>query len=313
MHGLTVSHLRKSYGDFVAVEDLSFYVSAGEIFGLIGPNGAGKSTSMMMIIGLLQADAGSVLLDGRPFNRNDPQMRAWFGIVPQQLAVYPNLTAVQNLRFFGGLNGVHGRRLQDRIDFVLNLTGLVANADQTPNTFSGGMARRLNFGIALMHEPKFVVLDEPTVGIDPQSRSNLLAGVRELGRRGVGVLYTSHYMEEVEAICDRIGIIDHGRLLKEGTLGELLNQTGGHLALKVKEFPAELVDKIRRHAEVRRDPERGVNVVIQENGHSAGALENLCSVIQTLKEASIPVLEIETHDSSLETTFLDLTGRKLRD
>src|SRR6185369_2071671 len=189
MNGLDVSHLRKSYGDLTVVDDLSFHVHPGEIFGLIGPNGAGKSTTMLIIIGLLKADAGTVTFDGQRYNPRDAVMRSRLGIVPQELAIYPELTAVQNLRFFGKLQGLHGLRLQDRVDFVLDLTGLAPNADHTLSTYSGGMSRRLNFGIALLHEPSFVILDEPTVGIDPQSRSNLLDSVRELSRRGVGVLY----------------------------------------------------------------------------------------------------------------------------
>jgi ABC-2 type transport system ATP-binding protein len=218
MNGLTISHLKKRYGDLTVVDDLSFHIKAGEIFGVIGPNGAGKSTSIMMILGLLNADGGSVSFDGHRYNPRDPDMRSCFGMVPQELAIYPELTAIQNLRLFGKLNGLGGRRLQERVDSVLELTGLAPNADQTPRTFSGGMSRRLNLGIALLHEPRFVVLDEPTVGIDPQSRARLLDAVRELGNQGVGVLYASHYMEEIEAVCDRVAIIDRGRLLKMGTL-----------------------------------------------------------------------------------------------
>jgi ABC-2 type transport system ATP-binding protein len=191
MNGLTVSHLRKCYGDLTAVEDLDLQVRRGEIFGLIGPNGAGKSTSMMMIIGLLKPDSGTISFDDQPFDIRSSEMRSRFGLVPQNLAIYPELTAIQNLRFFGRLNGLSGQKLNERIDFVLHITGLRDKANHKVDTFSGGMARRLNFGVALVHEPEFVVLDEPTVGIDPQSRTNLLDGIRERKKRRAGVLYAS--------------------------------------------------------------------------------------------------------------------------
>ncbi len=315
-NGLEVLHLRKSFGDLVAVDDLSFQVQAGEIFGLIGPNGAGKSTCMLMAIGLLQADAGSIMFDGQVFDPRNAEMRSRLGVVPQELAIYPELTAVQNLRFFGGLYGLRGRRLKERVDFVLELTGLTRSADHTPSTFSGGMSRRLNFGIALLHEPKFVVLDEPTVGIDPQSRSNLLDCVRELSRSGVGVLYASHYMEEVEAVCHRVAIIDHGRLLQQGTLDELLARTRVELCVSVAALPPELVTRLREcAADVRTDPDGTTSILIRENLQSQKVVHaaHLRSVLDLLENAMVPLLGVETHETSLETLFLQLTGRKLRD
>jgi ABC-2 type transport system ATP-binding protein len=315
MSALDVSHLRKNYGDVTVVDDLTFQVKTGEIFGLIGPNGAGKSTAMMMIIGLLKSDAGSILLDGQPFNPRNADMRSLFGVVPQELAIYPDLTAIQNLRFFGGLNGLQGQRLKQRVDAVLELTGLTKNADHTPATFSGGMSRRLNFGIALLHEPKFVVLDEPTVGIDPQSRSNLLDCVRDLAKRGVGVLYASHYMEEVEAVCDRVAIIDHGRLLKQGTINELLDRTRIELCLRVASLPPDLVTKLAGVADVRTDLDGKVSILIRENldDRQDDHPGQLRVALEILENAKIPLLEVKTQETSLETLFLSLTGRKLRD
>ena len=312
---LEVSHLRKRYGELVAVDDLSFHVNSGEIFGLIGPNGAGKSTSMSIIVGLLKADEGTVSFGGQPYDPASLEMRSHLGIVPQELAIYPDLTAAQNLRFFGGLYGIRGQKLTERVDYVLELTGLTKNADHTPSTFSGGMSRRLNFGIALLHEPQFVILDEPTVGIDPQSRTNLLDCVRELGRNGVGVLYASHYMEEIEAICDRVAIIDHGRLLQQGTLDELLDRTRVELSIRVGTLPADLLTKIRSSADVQVDAEGHTQIFIREA--STGSHEvhpvQLKSVLELLSSAKIPILGIETEVTSLETLFLRLTGRKLRD
>jgi ABC-2 type transport system ATP-binding protein len=315
MKGLEVSHLEKSYGDLKAVDDLSFHVRPGEIFGLIGPNGAGKSTTMLIIIGLLRADGGTITFDGERANPRDPEMRSHLGIVPQELAIYPDLTAAQNLRFFGRLQGLRGRHLQERIDYVLDLTGLTPNAHHTLNTFSGGMSRRLNFGIALLHEPRFVVLDEPTVGIDPQSRTNLLESVQELSRHGVGVLYASHYMEEVEAICHRVAIIDRGRLLRQGTLDELQDRTGFDVVVRVASLPAEVRAALNGSAEIRSEPDRTTSLVIHETLESqqAGQSDRLRKLLALLEESRVPLLEIKSRDSSLETLFLRLTGRTLRD
>lgn len=313
--GLEVVHLRKHFGEVSAVDDLSFCVSRGEILGLIGPNGAGKSTCMMIIMGLLKADAGTIKLDGQLYDPRNPAMRSCLGIVPQELAIYPELTAAQNLRFFGGLYGLYGRQLDKRVEYVLDLTGLTHNADHTPTTFSGGMSRRLNFGIALLHEPDFVILDEPTVGIDPQSRSNLLDCVRQLSTHGVGVLYASHYMEEVEAICHRVAIIDYGRLLKEGTLDELLDRTRTELCVRSGPLPSELAARFADHATVQTNSDGSTRILIQEQSDSGKQVRSvqLRRVLDLLEVAGIPLLGIETNATSLETLFLQLTGRKLRD
>jgi ABC-2 type transport system ATP-binding protein len=313
MNGLTVSHLRKCYGDLTAVEDLDLQVNRGEIFGLIGPNGAGKSTSMMMIIGLLKPDAGSITFDDQPYDIRNSEMRSRFGLVPQNLAIYPELTAVQNLRFFGRLNGLSGQHLQQRIDYVLQITGLADNADHLVSTFSGGMCRRLNFGIALVHEPEFVVLDEPTVGIDPQSRTNLLDGVRELSKQGAGVLYASHYMEEVEAICDRVAIMDHGRLLKEGTIDELLDQNQTELTIEVQSLPADVAAKLRDIAEVDTDADGMSRIRIKQSLHRRDDSNRLQGVFEVLGRAEIPLENVASQQMTLETLFLKLTGRRLRD
>lgn len=315
MNGLEVSHLQKSYGDQKVVNDLCFQVQQGEIFGLIGPNGAGKTTTMLIIIGLLKADAGAVTFNGQRYSPRDAEMRSRLGFVPQEIAVYPELTAVQNLRFFGRLQGLNGDRLDDRIEFVLNLTGLKRSANHTLSTYSGGMSRRLNFGIALLHEPRFVVLDEPTVGIDPQSRSNLLDCVRELGKQGVGVLYASHYMEEVEAVCQRVAIMDHGRLLKQGTLDELQDRTRFDFWLRVAAVPGEIATRLGRNAEMHSEPDGAVSIVIHDSLESqhAGRSDRLREVLEVLEEARVPLLEIKTQEASLETLFLRLTGRTLRD
>lgn len=315
MNGLEVSGLTKTYGTQKVVDSLTFQVAEGEIFGLIGPNGAGKSTTMMMIMGLLKADSGTVSFDGQRYNAFDRKMRRQFGMVPQELAIYPELTALQNLRFFGKMNGVAGRRLQDRVDYVLDLTGLTPNADHTPSTFSGGMSRRLNFGIALLHEPRFVVLDEPTVGIDPQSRSNLLDCVRKLSGDGVGVLYASHYMDEVEAVCSRIAIIDGGKMLRQGTLDQLLDRSRMELRVTVGPLPEILVAELSKIADVRFTPtgEAHIHILGASESQADGSPGPLRLVLEILEAAQIPLRAIESQITSLETLFLSLTGRTLRD
>lgn len=315
MNGLEVSHLKKHYGDVTVVDDLSFHVEPGEIFGLIGPNGAGKSTTMMMIIGLLQPDGGTISFDGVRFNPQNVDMRSRLGIVPQELAIYPELTTIQNLRFFGGLNGVRGNRLKERVDYVLDLIGLRQNADHTPSTFSGGMSRRLNFGIALIHEPRFVVLDEPTVGIDPQSRSSLLDAVRQLGRDGVGVLYASHYMDEVEAVCHRVAIMDRGKLLKVGTLDQLLDRSRIDLCVTVSELRPELRTELAAITEVLAEPDGTIRILVREtlDVQKQGNSAHLRRVLELLERTKTPLLGIKTQETSLETLFLSLTGRTLRD
>lgn len=315
MIALEASHLKKSYGSVLAVNDLSFQVGEGEVYGLIGPNGAGKTTTMMMIIGLLQPDAGTISLNGQVFDPRDRRMRAKLGIVPQDVSLYPELSAERNLKFFGRLYGLRGRRLQERVDTILELTGLRENADHKLANFSGGMKRRLNFGVALLHQPKFVVLDEPTVGIDPQSRSHLLEGVRDLGRQGVGVVYATHYMEEIEAVCQRVAIIDRGRLLRQGSLDELLGRRGMNVCIKVQRVPSELLETLRAMADVAVDPDGGLSLYIEE-GHPRSQTtqtEQLRRVLDLLDNSGIPLSAIETHEASLEQLFLQLTGRSLRD
>ena len=196
---LQVENLRKSYGSHVAVQDVSFSLDQGEVFGLLGPNGAGKSTTMMMLAGLLLPDSGTIRLgsEGTVYDARNPEHRRQLGVVPQDLAIYPELNAVENLRFFGGIYGMSGATLQRRIDEVLSRVGLTGDAHRASHEYSGGMKRRLNFGVALLHSPKLLILDEPTVGVDPQSRSHMMDTVRNVSAEGVAVIYASHYMEEV--------------------------------------------------------------------------------------------------------------------
>lgn len=312
---LEVSHLRKSFGTHVAVDDLSFRVEAGEIFGLLGPNGAGKSTTMMMLAGLRHPDSGTVTIAGHTAAVGDEALQMMLGVVPQELAIYPELTARENLDFFGQIYGVRGADLEQRIERVLGQIGLTSHAGQFVDTFSGGMKRRLNFGVALLHNPKFVILDEPTVGVDPQSRSHLLECVKELAGDGVGVIYASHYMEEVEAICNRVAIIDHGKLLTSGTLEELLDKSRSDLYLRVAAPSSQLKQRLLGLADVAAiDADESEVVVRRERKAAPGAVTGrLAATMEILTQLGIELRSIETREHNLERLFLELTGRKLRD
>ncbi len=312
---LEVSHLRKTYGSTVAVDDLSFGVDAGEVFGLLGPNGAGKSTTMMVLAGLRQADSGTVTIAGYSAGTGRHELQMMLGVVPQDLAIYPDLTAAENLRFFGKIYRLRGADLERRVQQVIDLIGLEPYANQYVRTYSGGMKRRLNFGVALLHDPKFVILDEPTVGIDPQSRTHLLECVKQLASRGVGVIYASHYMEEVEAICRRVAIIDHGRLLVCGALDELLDKSHSDVYLRVATSAAVLKRTIAEPADVVPIGDDESYVVVKRELHAAPGVitSRLAAVLAALSAAGLEVVSTETREHDLERLFLELTGRTLRD
>jgi ABC-2 type transport system ATP-binding protein len=312
---LEVSHLRKSYGTTVAVDDLSFHVEAGEIFGLVGPNGAGKSTTMMILAGLRQADGGTATIAGHAAGAGNHELQRVLGVVPQDVAIYADLTASENLSFFGELYGLKGADLKRRVERVLDQIGLTNHARQHVRTFSGGMKRRLNFGAALLHDPRFVILDEPTVGVDPQSRSHLLECVKQLAARGVGVIYASHYMEEIEAICQRVAVIDYGKILVEGTLEELVDKSHADLYVRVAAPAAELKQRLHGLADlVPMNGEESQAVISRERKSAPGVVtDRLAKVLDVLAAARLEVLSIETREHNLERLFLELTGRKLRD
>jgi ABC-2 type transport system ATP-binding protein len=316
-HLLEVDSLSKRFGDLQAVDQVSFHVAAGEVFGLLGPNGAGKSTSMMMICGQLPADDGQVRLDGHPFNASTLNLRSLMGVVPQDLAIYPELTARENLDFFGRLYGIKGKTLKSRIDEVLSQIGLTDRAGDQSGHFSGGMKRRLNFGVALIHQPRLLILDEPTVGVDPQSRAHLLDCIRQLNADGVAVIYASHYMEEVQSICDRVAIIDHGKMIATGTIDALLDRMSSELLLRIAEPSAEIRSEIEQVAEVRNSPGDGepLTIVVSHDQQADELTLNatLTRLLQILKAGHVKLYEVETNEPNLERLFLELTGKRLRD
>jgi ABC-2 type transport system ATP-binding protein len=308
---LRCTDLRRSFGDRVAVDGVSFSIAAGEAYGLLGPNGAGKTTTISMLCGLLEPDAGEVVVAGHRMGGDDGAGKAAIGYVPQEIALYPELTARENLRFFGRLHGLRKAELGERVDAALEVAGLADRARDRVEEYSGGMKRRLNIAAGLLHRPRLLVLDEPTVGVDPQSRNAILETVADLSRDGLAVLYTSHYMEEVDRLCDRVGIIDEGRIIAEGTRHELVTMVGeaDRVTLTV-DGPAE------RLAEVCRSVEG-----VTEASAAAGAVElvttegprRLPAILEAADGAGLTVTSVNLVEPDLEAVFLHLTGKALRD
>lgn len=306
---LEVIDLHKCYGTAVALEKVSFQVAEGEIFGLLGPNGAGKTTLLSIISSLLPPTSGEVRVLGRRVVSTDRELRRYIGIVPQELALYGQLTARENLAFFGELYGLSGSELRERVTEVLSAIGLQERADHRVDTFSGGMKRRLNLGAALVHRPRLLLLDEPTTGVDPQSRNHIFEGIRRLNADGMTVVYTSHYMEEVQALCPRIGIMDHGRIIACDSLTALLQHLDGLIRFQVPQITPGLRERIKAISEAR----------IAERDHRTMELEcrdvknTLLKLLAALNEAQVELTSLEMTEPNLERVFLHLTGRELRD
>ena len=280
---LTLSNVRKSYGKLVAVDGLSLSIRKGELFGLLGPNGAGKSTSVSLAVGLLAPDSGSVTIEGYG-HPADPAVRQKIGVAPQSLALYDLLTGDENLRFFGEVYGLSGAKLDERVKWCLDFVGLTDRKADRAGGYSGGMKRRLNLAAAVLHDPELILLDEPTVGVDPQSRNKIFDNIEALHRDGRTIIYTTHYMEEVERLCDRIAIVDAGRLLALGTLNELLATHGGPPTL-----------------------------IVTTNGEEQRlqTAEPLAELNRIAARSTIDQFQMER--PTMEQVFLRLTGRSLRD
>jgi ABC-2 type transport system ATP-binding protein len=299
------------YGERVAVDGVSLRIGAGETYGLLGPNGAGKTTTISMICGLLQRDDGEIHVGGVDLDDDPLAARAVIGYVPQEIALYDDLTAVENLRFFGRLQGLPSRRLGSRIESVLEVIGLADRARDRVESFSGGMKRRLNIAVGMLHEPHLLVLDEPTVGVDPQSRNAILESVAELGALGLAVLYTTHYMEEAERLCDRIGILDEGRMVAEGTRDELIGRIGENARVRLTgEGPlASMAQDVRP-----LDGVLGVEVhddtltVMSPSAHTV-----LPRLLEAAERDGVRISGLDITEPDLEAVFLHLTGKALRD
>lgn len=303
--------LVKSFGPVKAVDGVSFEVAKGELYGLLGPNGAGKTTTMSMLSGLLAPDEGRILFDGIDLAERPLEVKAQLGVVPQETALYETLNARENLRFWGGLYGLSGKRLEAAVDRVLDQVGLKDRAKDPVKQYSGGMKRRLNLALGLVHAPKAVLMDEPTVGIDPQARLNILAAVKSVAASGTTVVYTTHYLEEVEDLCDRIGIMDHGRILAEGTLDELIRRVGGREVVTVRGgFDADaLRSKLGVLPGVQVTSSGNGKLVLSVDGAGRAAVDLLGRVLAE----GLPLEGVSIQPPSLNALFISLTGRELRD
>jgi len=300
----------KRYGDILALDHLNLNVAEGEILGLLGPNGAGKTTAIRTLCGLLDADSGETTVMGKKQSIKNLDARRKIGLVTQEITVFTDLSASENLKYFGGLYGLRGAQLQANVKEMLEFVGLSDRASKKPGTFSGGMQRRLNIACALVHKPKLVIMDEPTVGIDPQSRNHILESVKEIAKKGTTVVYTTHYMEEVQAICDRISIMDAGRVIAEGTLEELV----GRISHEQKVYMTALVPSDTLTEELKAIS--GVkHVVLKDNNYiitSATGSGNVSRIME-IAGRNGGVSAFTEDKPNLENVFLTLTGKKLRD
>ncbi|HZT65729.1 MAG TPA: ABC transporter ATP-binding protein [Acidimicrobiales bacterium] len=308
---LTCDGLLKRYGDRLAVDGVGFTVSEGECYGLLGPNGAGKTTTISMICGLVPCDAGSVWVAGRSINARSVAAKAAIGYVPQEVALYPELSAAENLRFFGRLYGLSGAELARRVGEVLETVGLTDRAGDRIEGYSGGMKRRANIAAGLLNHPRLLVLDEPTVGVDPQSRNSILETVESLRSAGLAVLYTTHYMEEAERLCDRIGIIDGGKLVAEGTRRQLVDLVGGRDRVRVAADGdlAAFAQRCRALPGVESAEDVGDAVELV----AADGRRVLRPLIEAADACGVEMWSVEVAEPDLEAVFLSLTGRELRD
>lgn len=311
---LKVEQLSKSYDGKSIVDQLHLHIKAGEAYGLLGPNGAGKSTTIGMISGLIKPQSGSIMIGEVNMLQAPKQAQRYIGIVPQEIALYLKMTARENLMFWGRMYGLKGQQLKQRVAEVLQIIGLEDRTNDTVGAYSGGMKRRVNIGAAILHEPQLLIMDEPTVGIDPQSRNHILQTVKQLNEQGMTIIYTSHYMEEVEYLCTRIGIIDHGKLLAEGSIEQLQQLVGNATTIHIHteeamEIEQELLTKLVAHCE-------GSSFTIKESVITTLSNEPqtvLVRILPLLEAEHITISKIDIQKPNLETVFLHLTGRSLRD
>lgn len=308
---LEVKGLKKSFKKIQAVNDISFEVAQGELLGLLGPNGAGKSTTISMISTLLKPDAGTIIYNGEDISKSPKAIQKKLGYVPQEIALYPMLSGRENMYFWGRTYGLKGKELKERVEEISEVIGIKDRLKDKVKTYSGGMKRRLNIGVALLHKPEIVIMDEPTVGIDPQSRHHILDTVLKLNRQGLTVIYTSHYMEEVEFLCNRICIMDRGEILAQGSKEDLMATLGEGQEIHLKldgdvtgiETTLRTMDAV---SEVRL--EEGIFVV-----KCSKDPQMFKKLIDVINGTSASLLSIDVNEPNLEKLFLNLTGRALRD
>lgn len=308
---LEIKNLKKKYKDFVAVDNLNLSIEEGEIYGLLGPNGAGKSTTINAITGLTKVDGGQITIFGKDFKTNEIEIKKNTGVVPQDIAVFEDLSAYENVQFFGKLSGLRGALLKERIKEALDFTELWDRRKDKPGQYSGGMQRRLNIACAIVHHPKLIIMDEPTVGIDPQSRNHILESVKKLNEMGSTIIYTSHYMEEIETLCNKITIVDHGKEIATGTKDELkeLISHEEKVQIEVSHVNNELLKAIKEVKGVKKYEvtDNMLEVISEKNS------ENISAITARIAEFKSKIVSINVEKPTLEGVFLTLTGRKLRD
>ena len=308
---IEVKNLHKAFGQLKAVEGVSFNVEKGEIFSLLGPNGAGKTTILSMLSCLLRPDEGDALVMGHSIQKDQMGVKSALGVVPQDIALYEDMSARENLVFWGRMYGLRGAVLKTRVDEVLEVIGLTDRAKDRVDKYSGGMKRRVNIGVALLHKPQVIFMDEPTVGIDPQSRRNILDSVVTLKNQGMTVLYTTHYMEEAQELSDHIAIMDHGRIIASGTNQDLVKIVGelDRITVTLNAEPGRVIDAWKSI--------QGVKQVTAENGSLAILADDsnrvLPRLFETAAAGSVRILTVAIQEPNLESVFLHLTGRALRD
>ncbi len=307
-----MEQVTKSFGEITAVDKMSLNIEEGEIFGLLGPNGAGKSTAINMITGLLGMDKGKIFILGHDVKKEAMTTKQNTGIVPQEIAIYEDLTSLENVKFFASLYGLKGNSLNEAAMAALEFTGLTDKAKSYPKSFSGGMKRRLNIACAIAHRPKLIIMDEPTVGIDPQSRNHILQSVKRLNELGSTIIYTSHYMEEVEAICTRVAIMDHGKVIALGSVDDLKSLINDKNIVYIS-----VDDSISRiNAEQLREIQGVSDIEIADSVvkiSSVREVNNMDRIIHYFTSNRFSIKSVESKTPDLETVFLSLTGRRLRD
>jgi ABC-2 type transport system ATP-binding protein len=311
---LQAHNLCKSFGDIQAVRGVSFHIERGEVFSLLGPNGAGKTTTISLLSCLLSPTQGDATVDGHSITENPQAVKRAIGVVPQEIALYPAISARENLLFWGRMVGLGGIQLKERVEAVLQIADLAERARDRVETFSGGMKRRLNIAVGLLHQPAMLFLDEPTVGIDPQSRRRILDTIKELNRQGMTVLYTTHYMEEAEELSHRIGVMDHGQLIAVGNQSELTQMVGEHELVHLGvEFngtdQGDLVQHLATLEGVRHASADDRSLLLEVSE----ADTVLADVVMVVAQAGAHVRHLEIREPNLEAVFLHLTGRGLRD
>jgi len=315
---LEVRNLTKKFGDLIAVKDVNLAIKEGEIFGLLGPNGAGKTTIISMITGLLKPNSGRITVKGLDLQVDTNAVKSKLGLVPQELALYPTLSARENLDFFGSIYGLGGKKLQERVDAMLQMMALSERANEAIEKYSGGMKRRVNIAAGLLHQPEVLFLDEPTVGVDPQSRNAIFEAVEELNRAGMTVIYTTHYMEEAQRLCHRVAIIDEGQIIALDTPRGLINSLGGGiLVLGLEDFEASsglgrvqtVVNRVTELSAVKSTQRDDGHLKVETHRFQ----EALMGILDITNQLDVRITSMEKWEPNLENVFLHLTGKKLRE